>query len=116
RHAANRSDGARPRGDPAALAAALRGRARALDSRMTFRATTLERLLQLWILPSRVAAIAAAVLGVLALALASVGLYGVLGYTVAHRTREIGIRIALGATRQDILRLILGDGGRLVGA
>jgi predicted permease len=107
---------ARTAGDPAALAAALRGRARSLDSRMTFRATNLDQLLRLWILPSRVAAIAAAVLGLLALALASVGLYGVLGYTVAHRTREIGIRVALGATRQDILRLILGDGGRLIGA
>jgi putative ABC transport system permease protein len=105
---------ARADGDLAVLANALGARARSLDARITFRATSLETLLQLWILPSRVASVAAGVLGVLALALASIGLYGVLGYTVAHRTREIGIRIALGATRADVMRLILGNGARLV--
>jgi ABC-type antimicrobial peptide transport system permease subunit len=43
-----------------------------------------------------------------------VGLYGMLGYTVAHRTREIGVRMALGANAHEVVRLVLADGARLV--
>ena len=104
----------RTAGDTTALAGLLRQQVSAIDPRVHFTATPLESLLRLWILPSRVAAVAAAILGLLALALASLGLYAVMTYDVTHRTREIGVRLALGAAGRDVVRVILVDGVRLV--
>jgi predicted permease len=73
-------------------------------------AGTLEDSLALGLTPQRIAASVAGSLGLLGVILASIGIYGVTAYTVARRTREIGVRIALGARPADIVRMVLREG------
>jgi putative ABC transport system permease protein len=101
-------------GDPRALASMIRAEAASIDPQLRFEAVPFEEVLSLWTLPSRVAAIAGSLLGAIALAIAAVGIYGVMSYSIAQRKREIAIRIALGATRQDVRTLLLTDGGRML--
>ncbi|HEV2149542.1 MAG TPA: ABC transporter permease [Longimicrobiaceae bacterium] len=107
----------RSAGDPAALSPALRREVRAMDPTLPvftvhvlgdYRASTL------WM--QRAAGQVFASLALLALGLAALGVYGVMAYTVAQRTREIGIRVALGARAPDVVRMVVAEAAVLAAA
>jgi predicted permease len=85
------------------------------NQQIIFGAQTMDSLISDSIASQRFSMILLIVFATLALVLASVGIYGVISYVVGQRGHEIGIRMALGAQRRDILRLILSGGGRLAG-
>jgi putative ABC transport system permease protein len=103
-------------GDPRAIASAAERTVHSLNPDLPlFGETTLSVSMQVGNTISRVAVAFASSFGLLSLVLAAVGIYGVVAYTTRQRTREIGIRIALGAQHGDILRQVLGQGLTMMG-
>jgi predicted permease len=104
----------RTAGEPDAVLGPVRSAVQALDRNLLLQAETVNTTIRQSLWAQRLSAGLLAVFGALALLLATIGIYGVVAYLVAHRVREFGIRMALGATAADVQRMLLGESVRLV--
>ncbi len=101
-------------GSPDAFTGSIRNAVKEFNSNAVFFGTeTVDSIVSQSLASRRFAMILLAIFAALALVLASIGIYGVISYIAGQRTHEIGIRIALGAQRRDILKIVLGQGARL---
>jgi putative ABC transport system permease protein len=101
-------------GDPNALIGTVRQIVRDLDNRLpAYSMTPLVEVISESVAQQRFSMLLIALFGLVALFLSAVGLYGVVAYTVSLRTREIGLRMAIGAMPSDVMKMILGGGMKL---
>lgn len=106
----------RTAGDPAAFAPSFRAAIREMDARLALVGTgTMRQSLEVAMVSARITGVLLGIAGMLALLLALAGIYGLIGYVVAQRTHEIGVRMALGASDRHVFSMVLGYSLKLAG-